>query len=155
VRRFDQFRNRGIHDPGAWGSGRGLKAKEGAPGEGPFRDDIQGGDPAESDDDYGQTYEGQMREYRGTTTGYHAVPKAHADGEPRPDQNIMEDVVDLLARDRGIDDEKIQVYVTDGVVVLEGQTCSHRSSNRAERLAKLVGGVTGVDNHVRIVVRSQ
>jgi hypothetical protein len=142
------------HEGGAWGTGRGLKANEGAPGEGPFRDEMHGGDPAERDDEYGQTYAGRMREYRNTTGRSRAVPRAHADGEPsvepRPDQSILEDLVDLLARDRGVDDGGIQVYVDDGDVLLEGHTCSRRSSNRAQRLAKLIAGVTGVHNHLRI-----
>jgi hypothetical protein len=156
--RWAEFRDRGVHDGGAWGTGRGLKAREGAPGAGPFRDERHGGDPAAEDDEYGQSYVGPMRAYRGTTRGYRAEPRAHADGEPsvepRPDQNVLEDVVDLLARDRGVDDDRIQAYVEDGVVRLEGHTCSRRSKQRAERLAKLVAGVTGVQNRLRIVVRS-
>jgi hypothetical protein len=150
--------SRDIHSGGAWGTGRGLKAREGAPDDGPFRDDLQGGDPA-ADDDYGQTYSGPMREYRGTLGRYRAVPRANADGEPsvqpRTDQGILEDVVDLLARDRGVDDEFIQAEVVDGEVFLEGHTCSRRSKNRAERLAKLVAGVATVRNRIRIVVPSK
>ncbi len=140
----------------AWGGGRGIKAQAGAPAGAPFRDDLHGGDPAAHDDDYGQAYAGSMREYRGSTRGgYKAVPTAHAEGDelgmqPRPDQSVMEDVVDLLARDRGVDDNRIQVYVEDGVVLMEGTTFSERSLNHAIRLARLVAGVVDVRSRVRI-----
>src|SRR5688500_19941046 len=55
-----------------------FRSREGAPDDGPFRDDLQGGDPA-GDEDYGQTYSGPMREYRGMLGRYRAVPRANAE----------------------------------------------------------------------------
>lgn len=63
----------------------------------------------------------------------------------RPDEDIRRDVVDeVLKRVLMLEENTIDVSVTDGVVTLSGQLDRHSSAQIAARLAARVGGVVRV-----------
>jgi osmotically-inducible protein OsmY len=75
---------------------------------------------------------------------------AQKDKTPVSDDVIVDQVRVKLAGDSEIGGQPIQVDAHNGVVVLTGKVTNDRFKSKAEKLAKKVKGVTGVDNKLLI-----
>jgi len=71
-------------------------------------------------------------------------------GYTRSDERIREDVCDRLTDDPRVDASEIEVTVTNREVTLSGTVDSREVKRRAEDIAESVGGVTHVQNNLRV-----
>jgi osmotically-inducible protein OsmY len=76
------------------------------------------------------------------------VPLLVAQGDP--DGRIHDAVLAKLANDTDVRGGGLDVIVKNGMVTLRGQVHSEKAKDKAEKLAKKVKGVTGVDNQLKI-----
>jgi osmotically-inducible protein OsmY len=67
---------------------------------------------------------------------------------PVTDDRIHDEVLMKLAGDIDVRGGAIDVEVHNGVVTLKGKVEKEKQRTRAERLAKKIKGVTGVDNQL-------
>jgi len=72
------------------------------------------------------------------------------DKGPISDDVIVDQVKVKIADDSEIGGQAIQVDSHNGVVVLTGKVTNDKFKAKAEKLAKKVKGVTGVDNRLAI-----
>lgn len=72
------------------------------------------------------------------------------DKAPISDDVIVDQVKVKIADDSEIGGQAIQVDSHNGVVVLTGKVTNDKFKAKAEKLAKRVKGVTGVDNRLAI-----
>ena len=72
------------------------------------------------------------------------------DKAPISDDVIVDQVKVKIADDSEIGGQAIQVDSHNGVVVLTGKVTNDKFKAKAEKLAKKVKGVTGVDNRLAI-----
>jgi osmotically-inducible protein OsmY len=72
------------------------------------------------------------------------------DKGPVSDDVIVDQVKVKIADDSEIGGQAIQVDSHNGVVVLTGKVTNDKFKAKAEKLAKKVKGVTGVDNRLAI-----
>ena len=77
------------------------------------------------------------------------VPLLVAQGNSSDDR-IHDAVVAKLANDTDVRGGGLDVFVKDGMVTLKGQVHSQKAKEKAEKLAKKVKGVTGVDNQLKV-----
>ncbi|HEX5230299.1 MAG TPA: BON domain-containing protein [Bryobacteraceae bacterium] len=75
---------------------------------------------------------------------------AQKDKPPITDDTIVDQVRVKIADDSEIGGQPIQVDAHNGVVVLTGKVSSEKYKGKAEKVAKKVKGVTGVDNKLVI-----
>jgi osmotically-inducible protein OsmY len=75
---------------------------------------------------------------------------AQKDKTPVSDDVIVDQVKVKIADDSEIGGQPIQVDAHNGVVVLTGKVTNEKFKTKAERIAKKVKGVTGVDNKLVI-----
>lgn len=75
---------------------------------------------------------------------------AEKDKKPVTDDVIVDQVRVKIADDSEIGGQPIQVDAHNGVVVLTGKVSSEKLKTKAERVAKKVKGVTGVENDLKI-----
>jgi osmotically-inducible protein OsmY len=75
---------------------------------------------------------------------------ALAAGKPVSDDFISDSVRQKLAADTVVKGGAIEVIVKDGAVTLRGKVEEERQKNRAEKIAKKVGGVKSVTNQIQI-----
>lgn len=75
---------------------------------------------------------------------------AQKDKTPVSDDMLVDQVKVRIADDSEIGGQPIQVDVHNGVVVLTGKVSSDKFKAKAEKVAKRVKGVTGVDNKLVI-----
>lgn len=75
---------------------------------------------------------------------------AEKDKPPITDDVIVDQVRVKIADDSEIGGQPIQVDAHNGVVVLTGKVSSEKLKAKAEKVAKKVKGVTGVDNKLVI-----
>src|SRR4051812_4308870 len=71
-------------------------------------------------------------------------------GYTRSDERIREDVSDRLTDDPYVDASEIEVNVSGSEVTLSGTVDSREARRRAEDIAESVGGVTHVQNNLRV-----
>src|SRR5215212_6730036 len=71
-------------------------------------------------------------------------------GYTRSDERIREDLCDRLTDDPRVDASEIEVTVTNREVTLSGTVDSREAKRRAEDIAESVGGVTHVQNNLRV-----
>lgn len=71
-------------------------------------------------------------------------------GYRRSDERISEDVHHRLTEDSWLDATHIGVSVSDGEVTLSGTVAEREAKHRAERLIEDLGGVTHVQNNLRV-----
>jgi len=71
-------------------------------------------------------------------------------GYTRSDERIREDVSDRLTDDPYVDASEIEVNVSGSEVTLTGTVDSREARRRAEDIAESVGGVTHVQNNLRV-----
>ena len=69
---------------------------------------------------------------------------------PVTDDVIVDQVKVKIADDSEVGGQAIQVDAHNGVVVLTGKVTNDKFKAKAEKLAKKVKGVTGVDNRLSI-----
>jgi osmotically-inducible protein OsmY len=69
----------------------------------------------------------------------------------RPDDAVLDDVVDLLTRHQEIDATEVDVHVEKGEVILTGSVPEERSKLLAAEVIKLVPGVKKVSNRLRVL----
>ena len=75
---------------------------------------------------------------------------ADKDKTPITDDTIVDNVRVKIADDSEIGGQPIQVDAHNGVVVLTGKVSSEKFKSKAEKVAKKVKGVSGVDNKLVI-----
>jgi osmotically-inducible protein OsmY len=75
---------------------------------------------------------------------------AQKDKPPVTDDVIVDQVRVKIADDSEIGGQPIQVDAHNGVVVLTGKVSSDKFRAKAEKIAKKVKGVTGVDNKINV-----
>lgn len=75
---------------------------------------------------------------------------AQKDKSPITDDTIVDNVRVKIADDSEIGGQPIQVDAHNGVVVLTGKVSSEKFKSKAEKVAKKVKGVSGVDNKLVI-----
>jgi hyperosmotically inducible periplasmic protein len=75
---------------------------------------------------------------------------AEKDKAPVSDDVIVDQVKVKIADDSEVGGQAIQVDSHNGVVVLTGKVTNDKFKAKAEKLAKKVKGVTGVDNRLAI-----
>jgi osmotically-inducible protein OsmY len=68
----------------------------------------------------------------------------------KPNKILKDDVLDQLAWDPLLDASRVVVSAEDGMVTLTGSVPTYYEVTLAEDDAKLVGGVTGVDNQLLV-----
>lgn len=68
----------------------------------------------------------------------------------RSDDRIREDVCERLERDHHVDASEIEVNVSGGTVTLSGSVNDRDMKRRAEDLAESCGGVSDVQNQIRV-----
>src|SRR5438094_729529 len=71
-------------------------------------------------------------------------------GKPVSDDFISDSVRQKLAADTVVKGGAIEVIVKDGAVILRGKVEEEKQKNRAEKIAKKVGGVRSVTNEIQI-----
>lgn len=71
-------------------------------------------------------------------------------GYRRSDERIRDDVSDRLSDDHWLDASDIEVKVENGEVTLSGTVTDRESKRRAERLAESCGGVSDVQNNIKV-----
>lgn len=71
-------------------------------------------------------------------------------GYRRSDERIRDDVSDRLSDDHWLDASDIEVRVENGEVTLSGTVTDRESKRRAERLAESCGGVSDVQNNIKV-----
>jgi osmotically-inducible protein OsmY len=67
-----------------------------------------------------------------------------------PDEIIRQSIVDKLTKDPGIDTSKIHVEVEHGKVILKGKADTGDEKHLSEKIARSVGGVSSVENHLHV-----
>ena len=75
---------------------------------------------------------------------------AEKDKTPVTDDVIVDQVRVKIADDSEVGGQPIQVDAHNGVVVLTGKVTNDKLKAKAEKIAKKVKGVTGVDNKLVI-----
>jgi osmotically-inducible protein OsmY len=75
---------------------------------------------------------------------------ADKDKTPVSDDTIVDQVRVRIADDSEIGGQSIQVDAHNGMVVLTGKVTNDKFKAKAEKVAKKVKGVTGVDNKLTI-----
>ena len=77
-------------------------------------------------------------------------PKAHSDNMRAAvgDTATTAKVKERIATDKRLEDSKISVTTTNGIVTLTGSAPSHEAASTAENVASSVDGVKGVDNRI-------
>jgi hyperosmotically inducible periplasmic protein len=75
---------------------------------------------------------------------------AEKDKTPVSDDVIVDQVRVKIADDTEIGGQPIQVDAHNGMVVLTGKVANDKFKSKAEKVAKKVKGVTGVDNKLAI-----
>ena len=70
--------------------------------------------------------------------------------KPRSDDFLNDSVKQKLAADAVVKGGGIEVEVKDGVVTLKGKVQESKQKDKAERLAKKVGGVKSVVNNITV-----
>lgn len=88
--------------------------------------------------------ERRMQDGRGSHYG--KGPK----GYRRSDERIRDEVSDRLSDDHWLDASDIEVRVENGEVTLSGTVADRDSKRRAERLAESAGGVSDVQNNIKV-----
>ncbi|WP_052341114.1 BON domain-containing protein [Salinarimonas rosea] len=76
-------------------------------------------------------------------------------GWRRSDARILEDLAERLTEDRHIDASTIEIHVRDGEVTLEGTVPARPHKRYVEDLAEDTGGVTHVQNNLRVDQRAR
>lgn len=71
-------------------------------------------------------------------------------GYRRPDERILDDVCEALARDQFVDASEIVVKVEGGIVILSGTVENHEDCCEAEISAKNIFGVKGIENNIKL-----
>jgi osmotically-inducible protein OsmY len=71
---------------------------------------------------------------------------AEKDKTPVSDDTIVDSVKVKIADDSEVGGQPIQVDAHNGMVVLTGKVGNDKQKSKAEKIAKKVKGVTGVDN---------
>ncbi|MDP3868704.1 BON domain-containing protein [Phenylobacterium sp.] len=71
-------------------------------------------------------------------------------GYKRSDERITEEVHERLTEDAWLDASNITLAVSDGEVTLSGSVTEREAKHRAERLVEDIGGVTHVQNNLRV-----
>lgn len=71
-------------------------------------------------------------------------------GYRRSDERIRDEVSDRLSDDHWLDASDIEVRVENGEVTLTGTVTDRDSKRRAERLAESAGGVSDVQNNIKV-----
>ena len=71
-------------------------------------------------------------------------------GYRRSDERVRDDVSDRLSDDHWLDASDIEVKVENGEVTLSGTVTDRESKRRAERLAESCGGVSDVQNNIKV-----
>jgi hypothetical protein len=66
------------------------------------------------------------------------------------DERIQENICEILTRNGRIDSSNISVQVENGLVTLQGSVQYRPEKHLAEEIASAVGGVTDVDNRLRV-----
>ena len=75
---------------------------------------------------------------------------AIAADKPRSDDYINDSVRQRLAADALVKGGNIEVDVKDGIVTLKGKVQEAKQKDKAERLAKKIGGVKSVVNNITV-----
>jgi len=70
--------------------------------------------------------------------------------KPRSDDYINDSVRQRLAADALVKGGNIEVDVKDGIVTLKGKVQETKQKDKAERLAKKIGGVKSVVNNITV-----
>ncbi|MHB9155532.1 MAG: BON domain-containing protein, partial [Endomicrobiales bacterium] len=71
-------------------------------------------------------------------------------GKNPADEAVAEEVVAALERNTGVDVDKINVSVENGVVTLSGTVTDYPARRAAEETARCTAGVTGINNNLVI-----
>ena len=114
----------------------------------PYRDD-QGPRPGGRDRWFSGGYDdGRVSTYRrsGVMPRYARGPK----GYERSDDRIREDVCERLTMDHDVDATDIEVFVSEGVVTLNGTVHERHAKRIAEDICESVRGVRDVQNNLRV-----
>lgn len=69
---------------------------------------------------------------------------------PITDDRLHDQIIVKLASDQDVRGGAIEVEVHNGMVTLKGKVDTEKRKDRAEKLAKKVKGVTGVENQIVI-----
>lgn len=83
------------------------------------------------------------------------LEEGHVDTAKRTDEDIKRDIVESLYWDTRVDAADIAVTVNDGHVTLAGSVPTFRARRAAREDTEIIRGVTGIDNHVEIVISSE
>jgi osmotically-inducible protein OsmY len=78
------------------------------------------------------------------------LPAKDKEKGPVSDDTIVDQVRVKLADDSDVGGQNIQVDSHNGMVVLTGKVASDKQKERAEKIAKKVKGVTGIENKLVI-----
>jgi hypothetical protein len=76
-------------------------------------------------------------------------------GYRRSDARILEDLAERLTEDPHIDASTIELHIRDGEVTLEGTVPSRAHKRYVEDMAEDTGGVTHVQNNLRLDPRAR
>jgi hyperosmotically inducible protein len=80
-----------------------------------------------------------------------AVPAVCAANKAISDDLIYDNVKRKLATDPIVKGGGLEVEVKEGAVTLKGKLDSEKRKEKAEKLARKVKGVTGVENQIQVV----
>jgi osmotically-inducible protein OsmY len=78
------------------------------------------------------------------------IAGAFAASKPVSDDFLVDTIRQKLAADQVVKGGAIDVIVKDGAVTLRGKVEEERQRNKAEKIAKKVGGVKSVVNEIQI-----
>jgi osmotically-inducible protein OsmY len=79
-----------------------------------------------------------------------AIVSTFAAEKPHDDNYITDSVRQKLAADTVVKGGDLEVIVKDGAVTLNGKVKEQRQKDKAEHLAKRVGGVKSVVNNIKV-----
>ncbi len=71
-------------------------------------------------------------------------------GFRRPDERIIEEIIDLMASQGQFDASDIQVHAKDGIVTLLGRVDNQDAKHMAAKYVENVLGVMGVNNDLKV-----
>lgn len=74
-----------------------------------------------------------------------APPREEA---PHPDAQLVQEMKDRLAREPWVSNRAIVVQAKDGILSLWGVVASEAEKSALETMARTIGGVKGLDNHL-------
>jgi osmotically-inducible protein OsmY len=153
-----EFRGRDYNAGGNWGGGslrtdydRTTRDVAGYRGTGYLGGDYGQARLDRNDDerDYSRDTFGETRGISETTSYRGRGPKNYQ----RSDDRIREDVCERLERDHRVDASDLEVNVSGGVVTLSGSVHDREMKRRAEDIAESCGGVSDVQNQIRVARR--